>query len=147
MRPWRAETAVPVATGSVASAMTSTEGLSPRRTSRSKLAGISTANCTSPERTSRSSSSGSRTCTLEIEIIGVLHRRQHGAGQRPVVAGEHRRRQLLGVGVDGIAEQHELHDRHEDHGGEGHAVAPHLDEFLDDHRPHAPEEARIAALA
>ena len=79
----------------------------------------------------------------EIEIVGVLHRRQHGAGQRAVVAHQHRRRQLLGVGVDGVAEQSELQDRHEDHGGEGHAVAPHLHELLDHHRPHAPEEAGI----
>jgi hypothetical protein len=44
-----APTAVPVATGSVASAATRSAGLSPRRNARSKFAGISMANSTLPE--------------------------------------------------------------------------------------------------
>jgi hypothetical protein len=83
---------------------------------------------------------------LEIEIVGVAHRREHGAGERTVVAHQYRRRHLLGVGVDGIAEQQELQNRHEDHGGEGHAIAPHLHELLDHHGPGEPQEARIAAF-
>src|SRR5690606_6874954 len=31
---------------------------------------------------------------------------------------------------DGVAEEHELHQRHGQHHGEGDAVAPHLDELL-----------------
>ncbi len=81
----------------------------------------------------------------ELEIVRVLEGREHGAGQRSFVAHEHGRGQMLGIGIDGVAEQRELQDRHEQHGGEGHAVAPHLHEFLDDHRPDAPEEAGIAA--
>src|SRR5262249_268235 len=82
----------------------------------------------------------------ELEIVGVLHRRENGAGERSFGARENRRRELLGIGVNGIAEQRELEDRHENHGGEGHAVAPHLNEFLDNHHPHAPQESRLGAL-
>src|ERR1700682_5441669 len=51
-------------------------------------------------------------------------------------------------GVDGVAEQQELHHRdHHDH-RERDAVAPQLDEFLDHHRIAAPPEAerRLAGV-
>src|SRR6478672_8880651 len=38
---------------------------------------------------------------------------------------------MFGIGIDGVAEEHKLEQRHADHHRERHAVPPHLDEFLD----------------
>jgi hypothetical protein len=46
----------------------------------------------------------------------------------------HSRRQVLGVGVDRVAKQHQLHDRHADHHREGQPVALELHQFLQEHR-------------
>ena len=48
------------------------------------------------------------------------------------VSADHRRRQALGSRVDREAEQHQLQHRNADDHPEGQAVAPQLDEFLDD---------------
>ena len=62
-----------------------------------------------------------------------------------MLGGEHRRGQALGVGVDGEAEQHELHDGHDEHHGEGQPVAAELQRLLDDHGPEPGEEIAHAA--
>jgi len=41
---------------------------------------------------------------------------------------------MLRVGIDGVAENHELHQRDAKHHGEGQPVAAHLDELLERHR-------------
>ena len=77
----------------------------------------------------------------EAEVAGVLQRLQHRTRQIAVLLDQHRRRQMPRRGVDGIAEQQELHHRdHHDH-RERDAVAAKLDEFLDQHRKAAPPEA------
>jgi hypothetical protein len=40
-----------------------------------------------------------------------------------------------------VAEQEKLHQRNGDHGGERHAIAPQLQEFLDEHGADPPEES------
>src|SRR5262249_30646211 len=77
----------------------------------------------------------------EAEIGGVLQRLQHRAGEIAVLLDQHRARQIVRRGVDGVAEQHELyHRQHHDH-REGHAIAPELDELLHQHRIGALPEA------
>src|SRR6266571_6124471 len=87
----------------------------------------------------------------EAKIGGVLKRLQNRAPEVAVLLQQHRGRQVARRGVDGVAEQQQLHHRdHHDH-RERHAVAPQLDEFLDHHRIAAPPEAErrlpdVAAL-
>ena len=50
-----------------------------------------------------------------------------------LVERDHRGRQVLRVGVDRVAEQHQLHDRHADQHREGQPVAPQLHELLAQH--------------
>ena len=77
----------------------------------------------------------------EAEIAGILQRLQDRARQIAVLLQQHRGRQMARRGVDGIAEQQQLHHRdHHDH-RERDAVAAELDEFLDQHRVAAPPEA------
>ena len=73
----------------------------------------------------------------DLEIVRVLERPHQAAGEHALVGDQQCGRQLLGVGVDRVAEQDQLHQRHADHHGEGQAIAPHLDEFLDQDRPEA----------
>ena len=144
-----ADSAEPAATGSVASAATSSAGWSPRRTARSKPRGISTPNSTLPDCSRLSNSATSCDLAGEAEIGGVLQRLQDRAREIAVLLQQHRGRQVARRGVDGIAEQQQLHHRdHHDH-RERHAVAPELDEFLDQHRIAAPPEAepRLAGVA
>ena len=53
---------------------------------------------------------------------------------------EHRRGQVLGIRVDGVAEQHQLDHRDADHHAEGEPIALELDEFLQNHGSDAPPE-------
>ena len=55
-------------------------------------------------------------------VAGVLQRRDEAAGEVAVVIGQDDGRQVLGVAVDGVAEQEELDDRDADHHGEGQPV-------------------------
>jgi hypothetical protein len=64
---------------------------------------------------------------IEPVIAGDLQRRDHGAGVTVLAGVTSAAGQPLRIGVDRIAEQHQLHQRHEQHHGEGHPVAPHLD--------------------
>ena len=129
-----APSAVEVATGSVASAATSSAGLSPRRSARSKPRGTSMANSTSPDASTRSNSASSRTCrvTLKYLVFSSALRMVRPTSLR--LLQQHRGRQVARLGVDGIAEQQELHQRQGDDGGEGDAVAAKLHELLADHR-------------
>ena len=80
----------------------------------------------------------------EMEIGGVFQRLEDRAREVAVLLQQHRRRQVVRGGVDGEAEQHQLHHRkHHDH-GERHPVAAQLDEFLHQHRIAAPPEAEPA---
>src|SRR5205085_1794689 len=69
---------------------------------------------------------------IEAEVAARLHRREQGARVRARVCREHRGRQPLRVGVDGVAEEDQLQHRDADDHAEGQAVAPELDELLDD---------------
>ena len=78
-----------------------------------------------------------------------MQRFQDRAAEVAVLLQQHCGRQVARRGVDGVAEQQELHHRdHHDH-RERHAVAPELDELLDHHRIAAPPEAEpgLADLA
>ena len=82
----------------------------------------------------------------EAEIGGVFDRLQYRAREIAVLLQQHRRRQVARRGVDGKAEQNELHHRqHHDH-RERDPVAAKLDEFLDQHRIAAPPEAERRLL-
>src|SRR5262245_48385308 len=78
----------------------------------------------------------------DVEIGGVLDRLEHRAAEIALLLQQHRRRQMARIGVDGVAEQQELHERDHDDHRERDAVALELDELLDQHRPSAP--AKIA---
>jgi hypothetical protein len=71
----------------------------------------------------------------EGEIIALSERGDEAAGERPLIGGAERGRQVLRVGVDGEAEEQELHQRDPDHDAESHAVAHHLDELLEHDSP------------
>ncbi len=77
----------------------------------------------------------------EVEIGAVLQRLQDRAPEIAVLLQQHRGRQIVRRGIDGVAEQQKLHHRKHDDHGERHAIAPELDEFLDHHRIAAPPEA------
>jgi hypothetical protein len=77
------------------------------------------------------------------EIARVLERLHQAAGEHAAIGEQERGRQVLGIGVDRVAEQGQLEQRHRDQHGKGQPVAPHLDEFLDQDRPEtAPGQAR-----
>ena len=82
----------------------------------------------------------------DVEICGVLNGFEDGTAEIALFLEQHRRRQVPGIGVNGVAEQQKLHEwDHDDH-REGNAVALELDELLDHHRPSAaPEPVRGAA--
>jgi hypothetical protein len=75
----------------------------------------------------------------DLEVVGVPERPDEGAGERALVGGAQGGRQVPGVGIDGETEEDELEQRNADHHQEGHAVALHLDEFLEDDGPEAVE--------
>ena len=142
-----APSAALVATGSVASAATSSAGLSPRRSARSKPRGISIANSTSPAASTRSNSASSRTCRVILKYLVFSSALRIERPTSLDLLQQHRRRQAARLGVDGVAEQHELHQRDGDDGGEGDAVAAKLHEFLADHRADPPPEAATHEVA
>jgi len=73
----------------------------------------------------------------EIEIAARPDRLQEGAPLGTVVRQQHRRGQMLRVGVDGKTEQHQLDQGNPDHHAEGEPVAAHLDELLHHDCPEA----------
>jgi len=77
----------------------------------------------------------------EAHVAGVAERREDGARDLALVGRQHGGRQMMRVGVDGIAEQQELQDRHAEHHGEGQPVAAKLPHFLGDHGREPPPEA------
>jgi hypothetical protein len=83
----------------------------------------------------------------DLEIFGVLQRRQDGAGKIAVLLQQHGGRQVARIGVDGIAEQDELHQRDHDDHDEGDAVALELDELLHQHRPSLAQQSAAAETA
>src|SRR5258708_11977026 len=85
----------------------------------------------------------------EMEIGGVFQGFEDRGREVAVLLQQYRGRQIARRGVDGVAEQQQLHHRdHHDH-PERDAVALELDEFLDHHRKTAPPEAesQLAGVA
>ena len=81
----------------------------------------------------------------DVKIVARPHGRQERAREGAVVLDEHGGRQMLGVGVDGVAEQQELEQRDEDHRRESDAVAAKLDQLLDEGRVDAPQRGARGA--
>ena len=71
---------------------------------------------------------------FDVEIIGGAQGADQRARDRAVVACQHGRRQMFGIGVDRISKEHQLNDRNADDHREGRPVATKLNEFLDEHR-------------
>ena len=129
----------PVTTGSVASAATSSAGMSLRRSARSKPAGISTANSTDPEASASSRLGLNCRVTLKNRVL-----RSAARMERPTSldsCGKNGRRQIARRRIDRIAEHNELQERDRHHGGERDAAAPQLQQLLAQHGPDAPPEA------
>jgi hypothetical protein len=79
--------------------------------------------------------------SLHAEVAACLHRREQGARVDAGIGREHRGRQALGIGIDGVAEEDELQHGNADDHAEGEAVALELDElFHDDAEPALPRE-------
>ena len=95
--------------------------------------GISIANSTSPEAQQLVELGFVARQPRDLEVRGVLERREDRAADVARLLQQHRGRQIARRGVDGVAEQHELHQRDHDDHGERDAVAPELDELLDQH--------------
>jgi hypothetical protein len=81
----------------------------------------------------------------DIEVVAVFESADNCAGEDAVVGAEDGSREVFGIGVDGEAEEDELHHRDADHHAEGEPVAAHLDEFLGNDGPEPPE-AELAGL-
>ncbi len=81
------------------------------------------------------------------EIFGILNRGENRAAEVALLLQQHSSRQMARIGVDGVAEQHELDERDHDDHGKGHAVALELDEFLHQHRRGLAQEAGTADAA
>jgi hypothetical protein len=110
--------------------------LSPRNSLREKSTGMVTANCTLPSASSFMDFRRAVRLARDVEIAAVLAApRYGGAGKRAVVRRINRRGQMLGIRVDGVAEENELDHRDAHHHAERQPVAPHLDEFLHDDGP------------
>src|SRR5262245_43416720 len=77
----------------------------------------------------------------DLEIARVHERAQDRAAEIALLLQQHGGRQVARVGIDGIAEQHELDQRNHDDHRERDAVALELDELLDQHRYGATPEA------
>jgi hypothetical protein len=84
-----------------------------------------------------------RRARLDAEVIAVLQGGDEAAGKHAFVRYPHGGGQVLGVGVDGETEQHQLHHRNAHQHAEGEAVAPHLDELLHHHCGEAGERERV----
>ncbi len=69
-------------------------------------------------------------------IAGGFQRLDQGAGQRGVLFDQQRSGQLPGVGIDGVAEQDQLHNRNTEHHREGQTIAAHLHQLLHEHGPY-----------
>ena len=143
-----AAAALPIADGSVASASISTAGFSPRSTERSKLGGMFTTNSNSPS-AQASSASASDAKRADVVVAGVLQRRDDRPLVFRMIDREQPGRQVLGVGVDRVAEQKQLHHRQSDDHAQRERVAPHLDPFLAQHsaRKRRKEKPFIAAAS
>jgi hypothetical protein len=120
-----------VAAGSVASASTSSAGVRRAPGGARSRAGWSPR--TAPRRgPAWRSAWRSSTAADEAEVVGCLQRRDERARE---LAGIAAMTTAVGrcprVGVDGVAEEQQLHHRHADHHAEGQAVAAQLDELLD----------------
>ncbi len=105
------------------------------------LPGISIANSTVPDASSWSNSASSCDLIRDLEVARVLERAQDRAAEIALLLQQHRGRQIARIGVDGVAEQQELHQRDHDDHRERDAVALELDELLDQHRDRATPEA------
>jgi hypothetical protein len=81
-----------------------------------------------------------------LEIFGVLERLEDRAAEIARLLQQNRRRQIARRGVDGVAEQQKLHQRHHDDHDKRNTVAAKLDELLDQHRLGAKEPARCEKL-
>jgi len=75
----------------------------------------------------------------DVEIVGVLHSLHDAAREDGVILREEGGGQVLWIGIDRVAEEHELHHGHAEHHRESQPVAPHLNEFLADHRAETKE--------
>src|SRR6185437_5898131 len=86
----------------------------------------------------------------ELEVLGVLKCFQDRAAEIGVLLQQHRGRQIVRRGVDGVAEQEKLHHRdHHDH-RKRHPVAAKLDELLHHHgvgTPPKPEPGFLRLVA
>jgi hypothetical protein len=123
----------------VASASSSKSGFSPRSSLREKSTGTVTANCTLPSASQFVDFRRAMRLARDVEIAAVAQTPDQGARKRAVVRRINRRGQVLGIGVDGVAEQDELDHRDADHHAERQPVAPHLDELLQHDGPKPPE--------
>src|SRR5215472_16452677 len=56
-----------------------------------------------------------------------------------MLGGQQAGRQILGISVDRVSEQEQLHDRKDDDQAKRHRIAPHLDPFLAQERAQALE--------
>ena len=99
-----------MAAGSVASASTSSSRPVARGAkSRLKFSGMLTTNCTSAARQGVARLRLRVHLPDEIEVAAVLHRLEQRPALRPVVGQQHGGGQMLGVGIDGKAEEDQLH--------------------------------------
>jgi hypothetical protein len=71
--------------------------------------------------------------TVEAEIGAVGERLRNGALIDRMVAADECGRQVFRIGIDGEAEQEQLHQRHRQGQRDRAGVAPHLQEFLVQH--------------
>ena len=74
-----------------------------------------------------------------VHHLRGLELRDELARHRGVRVVLHHGGEIAHVEVDGIAEQHDLHERHADDHAEGDAVARQLAHFLGGHGPQAPQ--------
>ncbi len=79
----------------------------------------------------------------EVEVVAGAEGLHEGAGERPLVGGADGGGEVTRVGVDGVAEHQQLHERDADHHAEGHAVAFHLDELFQHDGPEAVEREAV----
>ena len=85
----------------------------------------------------------------ECEIIAVAQTRQDAARKFAAICNQRRSGQMLGIGIDGKPEQHQLNHGDADDHAEGEPVALELNEFLaNDTQPSRERKpARVHAAA
>ncbi len=83
---------------------------------------------------------------INRKIVGIAQGGRERAAKRPLVGGKHRGGQVLGIGIDGVAEKRELQQGNSHHHGKGHAIAPHLNEFLEHDGPETMEGEKAHGL-